>query len=130
MSTNFTIENLKQSSCAGRNQNLFLNKKVKRSKYGSVIIEFDGKKFRSVKERNYYVKLRMLERSGEISNLRLQVPYELNPGGSHSLKYLADFVYQENGKEIVVDVKGFRTNVYKKKKALMLKVHGIEIKEV
>lgn len=72
----------------------------------------------------------MAQKAGEISNLRLQVPYELNPGGTHSLKYYADFVYLQDGKEVVVDVKGFSTKLYKKKRSLMLQVHGIEIREI
>ena len=43
--------------------------------------------------------------------------------------YIADFVYYEGKKEIVEDVKGYRTDVYKLKKRLMWVVHGIEIRE-
>lgn len=133
MKTPVTKEDILKTACGHLNQHLLADqteKKKKPAKYGSVIIEFDGKKFRSIKERNWYINLRRLQAAGEISDLRLQVPYELNPGGTHSIKYLADFVYLENGEEIVMDVKGFRTVVYKKKKALMLKVNGIEIREV
>lgn len=127
---NLTTEDIKQSACAGRNENLFLNPKAKRQKYNSLIVKFDGHTFRSMKELKFYGQLRMRLRVGEIEDLRLQVPYELNPGGAFSMKYIADFVYVENGVENVVDVKGFRNQVYLKKKALMLKVWGIEIKEV
>ena len=46
-------------------------------------------------------------------------------------KYVADFVYTdvEPGETVVEDTKGFRTEVYKIKRKLMLKVHGIKIKE-
>ena len=46
-------------------------------------------------------------------------------------KYVADFVYTdvETGETVVEDTKGFRTDVYKIKRKLMLKVHGIKIKE-
>ena len=43
--------------------------------------------------------------------------------------YIADFVYHEGKKEIVEDVKGYQTDVYKLKKRLMWVVHGIEIRE-
>ena len=46
------------------------------------------------------------------------------------MTYLADFVYKENGKEVVEDTKGFRTEVYKIKKKLMAYIYQIEIKEV
>ena len=44
---------------------------------------------------------------------------------------MADFVYTdvETGETVVEDTKGFRTDVYKIKRKLMLKVHGIKIKE-
>ena len=71
-----------------------------------------------------------MEKAGAISDLKTQVPFELNPGGTHSLKYIADFVYTENGKTIVCDAKGYKTREYKKKKRLMKQVHNIEIKEV
>lgn len=43
--------------------------------------------------------------------------------------YIADFVYTENGKLVVEDCKGMKTESYKIKKKLMLYVHGIQIKE-
>jgi hypothetical protein len=107
------------------------NPSEKKSKYGNQKTVIDEIIFDSQKEANRYVQLRYLLNAGEISDLRLQVPYELNEGGTHSLKYIADFVYKDKfGNEIVQDVKGFKTREYKKKKKLMLKIHGIEINEV
>lgn len=104
----------------------------KRSKYGSKRVEVDGIKFDSKKEAGRYMQLRMMERSGLISGLKLQEPYELNPGGTHSLVYKADFVYTDmiTGQQVVEDAKGYRTKEYRKKCRLMLEVHGIKIKEV
>lgn len=47
------------------------------------------------------------------------------------MSYVADFVYFDNvGKnEVVEDVKGFKTDEYKKKCRLMMVIHGIKIKE-
>jgi hypothetical protein len=102
-----------------------------KSKYGSKKTELDGIVFDSAKEAKRYIELRYLLKAGEIKYLERQVEFELNEGGTHSLIYLADFVYEtKDGKMIVEDVKGFRTRVYKKKRKLMLEVHGIEIKEV
>ena len=71
----------------------------------------------------------MLQDAVEISELRLQVKYELNQGGTHNYRYIADFIYLEKGKEVVEDAKGHITSVFKKKAKLMLKIHGIEISE-
>ncbi len=100
-----------------------------KSKYRAIRTEVDGHKFPSLKEAKRYGQLKMLQLAGEIGNLRLQVPYELNPGGTFSYKYIADFVYIENGKEVVEDCKGYRTAVYRKKAKLMFKLFGIAIKE-
>lgn len=106
--------------------------KKKRSKYGNSKTEVDGEIFDSAKEADRYKDLVLLRKAGVIGLLRRQVEYELNPGGTHSLKYLADFVYviRSTGVTVVEDVKGFRTREYKKKKRLMKKVHNIEIQEV
>ena len=124
------ISDIINSPCGHLNGHLEMPGKVKgKSKYKNIRVELDGHKFDSKKEANRYIALQMLQTAGEISNLRLQVPYELNEGGSHSLKYVADFVYLKNGVEIVEDVKGFRTAVYLKKKKLMKKLHRIYIFE-
>lgn len=44
--------------------------------------------------------------------------------------YYADFVYERNGAQIVEDVKGVKTEVYKIKRKLMLERYGIRIQEV
>lgn len=122
-------EHIKNSPVAAINQHL-LKPDKKKSKYGNKGVEFDGKKFDSKRECARYIHLRVLLKQGLISDLRLQVPYELNEGGTHSLKYLADFVYKdETGKEVVNDSKGCRTAVYKKKKRLMKQIYNIEILE-
>lgn len=99
------------------------------AKYGNRKTIVDGIKFDSAKEAKRWGVLKLMERAGEISNLQRQVKFELNEGGTHSVKYIADFVYWKKGQTIVEDCKGFRTAIYKKKKKLMLKVHHIEILE-
>lgn len=130
-----SIKELQSSKVAGINPQLFEKVEelpVKRSKYGNSKTVVDGIEFDSAKEAIRYKTLRLLLKSGDIGLLRCQVEYELNPGGSHSLKYIADFVYiiTANGETVVEDVKGFRTREYKKKRRLMKKVHGIVIKEI
>lgn len=102
------------------------------TKYNAKKTVLDGITFASRKESKRYQELRLLERAGEIQDLSLQTPYELIPkqSGERACKYIADFVYMENGKQIVEDVKGKRTPVYIIKRKLMLHVHGIKIREV
>lgn len=106
------------------------------SKYHNVRTVVNGIAFDSAHEAERYVVLRALERQGVISNLRLQVPFELIPklqlnGRTvRATKYIADFVYLRGGEEVVEDAKGVRTAVYQLKKKLMLWQHGIDIKEV
>ena len=102
------------------------------TKYGNrKLTAPDGQKFDSVKEYHRWGCLRLLERAGAISNLKRQVKYELIPKqiGERSCNYVADFTYMENGKLVVEDVKGVKTDAYKIKKKLMLWVHGIHIRE-
>jgi len=103
----------------------------KRSKYNNKRVEWDGQQFDSLGELNRYKRLLLLLQAGQITDLRRQVQYELNEGGTHSLVYIADFVYtdQATGQQVVEDFKGHRTKEYIKKRRLMKKVHGITIFE-
>jgi hypothetical protein len=118
------------------------------SKYGSKKTFLHGVKFDSVKEARRYQELLLLEKAGAITDLQRQVEFELIPaqrepdrvgvrGGKikgktieQAVKYVADFVYNESGKRVVEDTKGFRTKDYIIKRKLMLWVHGIKIREV
>lgn len=51
----------------------------KYNKYHAQKVEFDGKRFDSRREARRYAELRLLERAGEITGLRTQVPFELIP---------------------------------------------------
>ena len=102
------------------------------SKYHAQRTEVDGIKFASKKEAKRYVQLKAFERAGLIKNLRLQVPYQIIAKSKYgrAIKYIADFVYIEDGQTVVEDVKGFKTDVYKLKKRLMAEVYGVEVKEI
>lgn len=104
-----------------------------RNKYGSKkVTASDGSVFDSKREFHRWCKLRLLERAGKISGLCRQVSYELIPKleGERACNYIADFIYYNSeGKLVVEDCKGCRTDVYKIKKKLMLWVHGIRIYE-
>lgn len=126
------------------------------AKYGNKRVRIDGITFDSKHEANRYCELRLLQRAGRIHGLELQKPYDLLPaqyieiptGQTYTrgdrkgqpktrrvcvekgVKYVADFAYIENGKPVVEDAKGVRTEAYRIKRKLMLHVHGIRIKEV
>lgn len=91
----------------------------------------DGQKFDSVKEYHRWGCLKLLERAGKIKDLQRQVSFELIPkqNGERACNYIADFTYYEDGKLVVEDCKGFKTDVYKIKKKMMLWEYGIQIKE-
>lgn len=108
----------------------------KQSKYKNKKVIYNGIKFDSQKERNYYIKLKVLEEYGKIKDLKLQVKFELQPkfqfGNKtiQAISYVADFTYyDEENKFHIVDTKGVRTEVYKIKKKMM-QYKGYEIEEV
>ena len=124
------------------------------SKYLNKKVVVDGIEFSSKKEAKRYQDLLLLSKTGEISNLRLQVPYELIPaqrepdtigsrGGvkpgktiERSVVYVADFVYTDkDGNTVVEDVKGYRGktgaySIFVLKRKLMLWKFGIKVREV
>ena len=102
------------------------------SKYHAIRTVVDGIPFASRKESSRYCELKLLERAGAITELKLQVSYTLLPkrGNMRAIRYIADFTYLENGIRVVEDVKGMKTQVYALKKRMMYELHGIEIREV
>ena len=117
-----------------------------RSKYNAVRVGKNASK----KEARRAAQLHLLEDAGLIFDLREQVRFELIPAQwedvprygkkgqplkpgrkciERACDYVADFVYIEDGKEIVEDSKGMRTPDYKIKRKLMLYIHGIRIRE-
>lgn len=104
----------------------------KRSKHNSIKCEVDGIKFDSKKEARRYKELLILQLAGNIKDLKLQQSFSLLVNQIEVCRYVADFVYFDNekGKQVVEDVKGFKTRMYILKKKLMKAVYGIEILEV
>ena len=108
----------------------------KKTKYNNKITELDGIKFHSRKESMRYGQLKLYEKGGLISDLRLQVSYELIPKlvingkTERAIKYIADFVYFDtvHKVEVVEDVKGMITDIFKIKYRLMKLIHNIDIK--
>lgn len=91
----------------------------------------NGKVYHSKREAIRACDLHLLQKIGAIKNLREQVPYVVVPKmpGERAVTYRADFVYEEDGVEVVEDVKGHRTQLYDIKRKLMKHVHGITVRE-
>lgn len=104
---------------------------IKKSKYGNKKTIVDGVVFSSKGEARRYLQLKMLEKSGHIKNLQMQIKYQITINGLKVCNYIADFVYFSVADNITIveDFKGMRTPVYKLKKKLMKSVLGIDIFE-
>lgn len=113
-----------------------------KSKYGNRKVVTEDGTFDSEKEYRRWRELKLMERAGEIYELKRQVPFVLIPTQKdehgkvveRELKYIADFVYLANDgtgwRRVVEDVKGLKTEVYRIKKKMMLYRNGIRIQEV
>ena len=99
------------------------------NKYRAIKTEVDNIRFDSKREAKRYQELRLLERAGVIKDLKLQVRFPLKVQSELICTYVADFVYQENGQQVVEDSKGHRTREYVIKKKLMRAIHEVEILE-
>lgn len=108
------------------------------AKYHNKKATYDGHTFDSVKEMNCYKKLKLLEKAGIIKELELQKDFELQPSfkinnrTNRKITYKADFTYKttKDDRMHVIDVKGFRTDVYRLKKKLFEYRYRIEIEEI
>lgn len=91
----------------------------KKNKYGAVRKEVDGHVFHSAAEARRYQQLKVELDIGLITGLELQKRFQLKPYGVHVCDYVADFYYWRNGVEVIEDVKGYKTDVYRIKKKLV-----------
>ena len=112
-------------------------------KYYNKKVIYGGIKFDSKKERDYCIYLKDQKNKGKIVDFKLQPEFVLIPSQKDKLtgrvierplKYRADFIVYYTDSRVdnleIIDVKGFKTEVYKIKRKLMLFIHGIRIKEV
>ena len=108
-----------------------VHNKPRRHKYAAIPTMVDGIRFASKREAARYGELSMLEKVGEIKELKLQVKFELVKNGHLIESYYADFTYTDvrTGIYIVEDAKGKRTATYLRKKKWMKNIFGIDIKE-
>lgn len=128
-----------------------------RNKHGNIEVVRGGRVFSSRLEARRASELELLQKAGKIHDLKYQVPFELIPAqyeeyetgelfkkgalkGQPKVKrrcverscvYVADFTYfTEDGKYVVEDTKGDKTEKYIIKRKLMLYLKKIRIKEV
>ena len=103
------------------------------TKYRAVPTKVDGIRFASKKEARRYAELKLLQKAGHITDLKLQPKIRCMTAGTHICDYVADFFYydrrKEGGRMVYEDAKGYKTPVYKLKKKLVLALTGIEITE-
>lgn len=96
-----------------------------KGKYRNKKCEVNGIVFDSKKEMQYYGNLLMSKRAGEIKDFELQPSFVLQEGFNKDgvrhrpITYKADFkIIHNDGKIEIVDVKGFKTEVFKIKMKL------------
>ncbi len=108
----------------------FPTKSLSGNKYGAKKVQIDGHTFDSIAESNRYGELRLMERAGLISDLKVHTrlsiwePLHIK---ARPIVYEVDFDYTDShtGVHIFEDVKGFRTRDYQiKKKMVMDKLAG------
>lgn len=101
--------------------------KNKKSKYGADKVEIDGIKFDSQKEADYYCELKIRLAAGDIKGFCRQAEFIL----ANNTRYKADFIiFNTDDTSEIIDVKGFKTDVYKLKKKLFEDKFNLKIKEV
>ena len=105
-----------------------VKKRTGKHKFHARPVVVDGTRFASKREAKRYGELKLLQQGKAISGLRMQVRYKI----VIETVYVADFVYFDEGKqcEIVEDVKGYRTPLFRWKKKHAELQYGITIHEL
>ena len=108
------------------------------NKFGAIATTVDGIRFDSLKEARRWGELRLMEKAGEIRNLRRQVkipligqaaPLKTRTG--RAMKMTVDFAYEDSRlgwAEVLEDSKGTPTRDYEVRRAVV-QAMGLEIKE-
>lgn len=105
------------------------------SKYGNVQSGANASK----REAKRGVELRLLEKAGEITELREQQKFKLLPTQydqygrciERAVTYTCDYSYRtKHGHFLCEDAKGVRTQQYILRRKMMLYFHGIRVREV
>lgn len=112
---------------------------VSRSKYRAKPTVVDGFRFASQAEARRYRELLLLGQAGRLRNLELQPRFSLKVDGVTVATYVADFRYEERRldrvalrylwDDVVEDVKGMKTPMYRLKKKFVEAQYGVQIRE-
>lgn len=120
---------------AGYVERLITIRRLSGNKYGARKRKVDGHLFDSQAEANFYIYLKNEKKEGRVKEFILQPKYELMAGFDHPEKktkagkpskvrpidYIADFeITDQDGKKMVVDVKGYQTPVFRIKAKLFM----------
>jgi hypothetical protein len=98
-----------------------------RNKYGAKKTQVGEVTFDSKKEAQRFMELQLLERAGEITNLRRQIKIDLM--GQHrplhtrtgrKMRLTVDFAYIEDGVEVLEDAKGMWTRDFEVRYAVAI----------
>lgn len=102
------------------------------NKYHATALVEDGRRFASKKEARRWRVLKQMQDMGLIHSLETQVTCKCEVNGVLICRYRADFRYFDlkTNEWVYEDAKGFKPDVYKLKKKLMLACNNINIKEV
>ena len=119
------------------------------NKYGAKKITVDGETFDSKAEYQRWCELKLMQRAGEIIDLKRQVPFlvcekwKIDGITSRDRYYIADFVYYEKyysddksilWRQVVEDVKGYTKGAayqfFSLKKALVGSLYGLVVREI
>lgn len=105
---------------------------------GAVRTRVGDRKFDSALEAARYGDLCLLQMAGQIADLQCQVRIALIGADGpiltetgKQMHYVADFTYRDvaSGLEVIEDAKGFRTEQYRMKRAVLAAM-GMEIREI
>lgn len=92
----------------------------KKHKYRAKPVTFDGIRFPSKFEGEYYLRLKKRLAAGQIRSFDRQPRFPLLVNDSKICEYRADFrVYELDGSITIIDTKGMKTPVYRLKRKLM-----------
>lgn len=102
-----------------------------RNKYHAKKARVDGYSFDSQAEARRYGELRLMEKAGEISGLKVHPVFPIEIQGRPVCKVILDFSYKDkNGDDVHEDVKGVDTALSKLKRKMVEAQYAIDVEVV